>query len=184
MPDLTPEYLAEIRALADAATPGDWTVYAPTYGPITIETDRTEVIAPDSVHCMAYCYGGSSSYTLSAADAAFIAVSRTAIPEMLDEIDHLYFLLSESQTDLDNEREFRDADDQIAEMRADVLREEWQIARAERDALAAKVARVEALAEEWSRAPAVGGNSAEQWEFDTERNCAQALRAALAGGEQ
>lgn len=40
--------------------------------------------------------------------------------------------------------------------------------------LAAKVARVEALAEEWSRAPA----------FDTERNCAQELRAALAGGEQ
>ena len=72
---------------------------------------------------------------------------RTAIPEMLDEIDHLYFLLSESQTDLENEREFRDADDQIAEMRADVLREEWQIARAERDALAAKVARVEALIE-------------------------------------
>ncbi|MGC4151522.1 MAG: hypothetical protein QM628_00390 [Propionicimonas sp.] len=136
---LTPEYLAEIRALADAATPGDWTVDAPTRGLITIETGRAEVIAPDSVHCMAYCYGGSSSYTLSAADAAFIAVSRTAVPKLLDEIELLHYLLSESQTDLDNERESRDADDQIA----DVIREEWQIARAERDALAAKVARVE-----------------------------------------
>ncbi|MCW5952064.1 MAG: hypothetical protein KIT69_07385 [Propionibacteriaceae bacterium] len=59
------------------------------------------------------------------------------------EVERLHYLLTESQTDLDNEREFRDADDQIAEMRADVIREEWQLARAERDALAAQVARVE-----------------------------------------
>lgn len=99
------------------------------------------------------------------------AVVLDAVPELLDEIERLNYLLTESQTDLDNEREFRDIDDQTSEMRADVIREEWQLARAERDALAAKVARVEALRASWRLTSSY-----------TLANAAEGLRVALAGG--
>lgn len=177
MTGLTPKYLAYLREVADGAIPGPWDYMTNRVGDspliVTIYTDDPD--DPTLIKPL-ICFESS---TENLPDAQFIAVSRTAIPEMLDEIDHLYFLLSESQTDLDNEREFRDADNQIAEMRADVLREEWQIARAERDALAAKVARVEALILDWQangNSRPLGDPRAEVW-----HKAARQLRAALAG---
>ena len=56
----------------------------------------------------------------------------------------------ETQTDLDNEREYRDLDDQTAELRADVIREEWQIARARAERAEAEVERLRRIGSEWT----------------------------------
>ena len=80
------ERLAELRALADAATPGPWnhdslwlpnSILGPVHQPD--DSDTTEEVLlfadPDFGH--------------KPQDLAFIAASRTAIPELLDEIERL-----------------------------------------------------------------------------------------------
>ena len=83
---MTAERISELRALAAAASPGPWNhdiVWLPNsiLGPVhkTDDSDTTEEVLlfadPDFGH--------------KPQDLAFIAASRTAIPELLDEIQEL-----------------------------------------------------------------------------------------------
>ena len=65
--DMTPERIAELRALANAATPGPWEPRWLQYPDCTI--------------------------ALGSEDAAFIAAARTALPEALLEIERLTNLI-------------------------------------------------------------------------------------------
>lgn len=74
----TPERLAELRALAEKATPGPWTI--PSGGnaflPIPIRAKAGPIsVQPATAH--------------SLPDAAFIATAREALPHALDEIERL-----------------------------------------------------------------------------------------------
>ena len=80
---MTDERLAELRALADAATPGIW--------------DFTSHNVPGTYR--AHILGEPPVLIISMArrdeDLAFIAASRTAIPELLDEVERLRAELEE-----------------------------------------------------------------------------------------
>lgn len=69
---MTPERLAELRAIAAAATPGPWT----TSSAWSVRSGRDELVA-------------ATSYYNHEADAEFIAAARTAIPALLAEIERL-----------------------------------------------------------------------------------------------
>ena len=100
---MTDERLAELRALAAAATPGPWRrgvwrgqchvedhvpMYHGTTSPcvydFTFDADVSNQIAPPKGNHFLFDERG-----LNEQDAAFIAASRTAIPELLDEIQEL-----------------------------------------------------------------------------------------------
>jgi hypothetical protein len=66
--------IAELRSLSDAATPGPWTAEIYPYG---------EGYVRDIPRY------GHEGENISSEDAAFIAESRNAIPELLDEIERL-----------------------------------------------------------------------------------------------
>lgn len=83
---MTPARIAELRALADAATPGPWdgTDYS-----VSGQTDgRSQFVA--AVSCEVY-----DSNPRYAQDSAFIASARTAVPELLDEVERLRDALEE-----------------------------------------------------------------------------------------
>jgi hypothetical protein len=78
---MTPERIAELRALAESAVPGPWraTQYA------TVWSEGAETRVADTV--------GSSH-----GDARFIAAARTALPEALDAIERVRALLTRAYT--------------------------------------------------------------------------------------
>lgn len=82
---MTPSRLAEIKALADAATPGPWRWF-PNPHP-NDETIETRI-----------AFGDPWTYSLWSGirerDAAFIAASRTAVPELVAEVERLTALLA------------------------------------------------------------------------------------------
>lgn len=79
--------LDEIRARADAATGGPWEVRKSRSGNNWIDgRNYDEILAPETVECMAYCYGGSSMIRLDDMDAAFIAAARDDVPWLLAEV--------------------------------------------------------------------------------------------------
>lgn len=69
---MAPDRVAELRALADAATPGPWTLYDRGVG--------WEVSELPDVH---------DGTTFNRPDAEFVAAARTAIPELLDDVEQL-----------------------------------------------------------------------------------------------
>jgi hypothetical protein len=81
------DFVAEARALAAAATPGPWrwTQRGIDGG----ENFWTDVIVPGRVECMAYCYGGSSTFEMDNEqdDAEFIAAARSLVPALCDQVD-------------------------------------------------------------------------------------------------
>lgn len=82
------EWIAEQRALADAATAPPWKPWKS--GTPWIEGGENgydDVLAPDYVACMSHCYGGSSRVEISDADHAFIIASRTTVPALLAAVE-------------------------------------------------------------------------------------------------
>lgn len=79
--EVTPERVAELRALADAATPGPW-----EYGTAMCCPDMGWVDGPSGRVCG---LATKSTHGMNAEDAEFCAASRTALPEALDEIERL-----------------------------------------------------------------------------------------------
>ena len=85
---MTDEHLAELRALADAATSGPWKV---SDTPLAPDFENAWVVLEDGRDGLHAGYDGQ----FSVADAAFIAASRTAIPELLDVIARVKKVLAE-----------------------------------------------------------------------------------------
>lgn len=84
---MTPSRLAKIKALADAATEGPWGYTYDGSG------DYTVGLAKDPQgdgNTIASLYGPVETGT----DAAFIAASRTAVPELVAEVERLTALLA------------------------------------------------------------------------------------------
>lgn len=69
---MTPKRIAELRALCEKATPGPW-YESMTYTPSVFPKDSTTAVAFD----------------LLKTDMNFIAAARTAVPELLDEIERV-----------------------------------------------------------------------------------------------
>ena len=91
MTDMTPERLAEIRARAEAATPGPWE--AEDYS--TDPGDEGSCITagePGTMRQRAVAYAIDYPWTTPescAADATFIAHARTDVPELAAEVERL-----------------------------------------------------------------------------------------------
>jgi hypothetical protein len=80
VPDLTPERLAELRRLHEAATPGPWGTYKSLNGwHITVPPSN------DPLHLGLVGNQGN--------DMMLCATARNALPDLLDEIDRLRELL-------------------------------------------------------------------------------------------
>lgn len=122
MGPLTTEYLEEIKALSQAATPGPWMLsetdaYAEVWGKNCNENGEMPLAL----------VGGTFK------DAEFIARSREAIPRLVAEVERMTRELKEEKT-----RSY------CAECSYDKWKEDCLLARSERDAA---VRRVEAIAE-------------------------------------
>lgn len=110
------EELAEIRAVSDEATPGPWFLaYATVHDrPRAQEFMRIERETPDAAPDAAYeklpdtaiCHvpvvAGDTPTAQGARDAKFIAVARTAVPRLLDEVAQLRDHVSHIPALLDN----------------------------------------------------------------------------------
>lgn len=83
------------RDLAATGTPGAWELSKPASGDPWIEQvglTGNAVLEHEQVDCMSYCYGGSSRYNLSDADALKIVRAVNALPaiaDLLDAIDNI-----------------------------------------------------------------------------------------------
>lgn len=89
MPDALTARLAELRALADAATTGPWRTYATDRQDDGIEVTERVYVMGGTRHSVAYV-GRADVDDLHdpiAADARLIAASRTALPALLDAVE-------------------------------------------------------------------------------------------------
>lgn len=90
---MTPERLAELRRLADAATPGPWAWEATSQQDnswcvgTTDPPHEGEVVTDDDTVVVDWVAESGNAERL--ADAAFLAASRTAVPDLLDEVERL-----------------------------------------------------------------------------------------------
>jgi|JI10StandDraft_1071094.scaffolds.fasta_scaffold921141_2 hypothetical protein len=75
------------RELADSGTPGPWRITQRDTGNWIDAGEYDEVLAPEQVECMAYCYGGSSAIEMSDTDAAKIVRAVNALPAIADLLD-------------------------------------------------------------------------------------------------
>jgi hypothetical protein len=92
--DITDERLAELRALADAATSGAWTIEdcsEPGSSGFRIYNEAGDCIAGN----FDYEVGG----VLERVDAEFIAASRAAVPELLAEVEQMKAERDEAKAD-------------------------------------------------------------------------------------
>lgn len=89
---ITTEQIQELRAWCDAATPGPWKEEPNLGGTPCVISEKTAI-------CCTYRMGGQASV-----DAAFIAASRTALPQLLDEVSTLRAQLAEAQMEIDRLR--------------------------------------------------------------------------------
>ena len=165
--------LDEIKARAEAATPGPWLQDGPwwtddggsepTALPCVVDANRALVVFPPDATDV-----GMKRPEDRAANMAFIAAAREDVPWLVSEVARLTAELAEVK------RTYTPCD-------LDLL--------TERDALAAQVARVEALAEDWRYKGQFGwgpwqigeGPDPEGYVMD---HCASALRDALAADTQ
>lgn len=104
------KYLAEIKARADAATPGPWE-YSECASEIWSESGDTVISGVD--------WGGCA---ISASDADFIAQARTDIPALVAEVERLNRELSRIRSNASDDKKMRrkditDKDQQIATLK-------------------------------------------------------------------
>lgn len=86
---MSPERIAELRALCNAkVTPGPWEAH----GDSVIASHPTNLDQAPVVHTDGFWFPREAG-----ANARFIAAARTALPELLDEIERLRGALSETQ---------------------------------------------------------------------------------------
>src|SRR5579875_3536452 len=94
---MTPERIAELRRLCGAATPGPWKcwgVWGPVKGTDFMAVSRIGPEAPEWAGIVADpLYPPNADFYAKREDAEFVAIARTALPEALDEIEHLRDLL-------------------------------------------------------------------------------------------
>lgn len=181
---MSADRLAEIKARAEAATPGPWVrdMHSPDMGGRSgwhIRGPRQ--LGPRSVVL--------NSRMLSA-DAEFIEGSREDVPWLVEQVERLDRWKFEACEVMSGLRELGKALGLPlgVQITGPAALAEVERLTAERDALAAQVARVEALADEWRYKGEFGwgpwqsgeGPDPEGYVLD---HCASALRAALAGSE-
>ena len=181
---MSADRLAEIKARAEAATPGPWVrdMQSPDMGGRSgwhIRGPRQ--LGPRSVVL--------NSRMLSA-DAEFIEGSREDVPWLVEQVERLDRWKFEACEVMSGLRELGKALGLPlgVQITGPAALAEVERLTAERDALAAQVARVEALADEWRYKGEFGwgpwqsgeGPDPEGYVLD---HCASALRAALAGSE-
>ena len=135
--------LDEIKARAEAATLGPWHAWDRGIG---WEVHKGEECAPGGRSCDAL--NGEFRDTFTREDAEFIAAAREDVPWLIERIGELNGAICWDTTCLNCSSLLDSNYDQY--MRAEIAEAEVERLTAERDALAAQVARVEALAEEWS----------------------------------
>ena len=145
--------LDKIKARADAATKGPWLQDGPwwtddggpepTALPCVVDVDRALVVFPPDATDV-----GMKRPEDRAANMAFIAAAREDVPWLIERIGELNGAICWDTTCLNCASLLDSNYDQY--MRAEIAEAEVERLTAERDALAAQVARVESLAEEWS----------------------------------
>lgn len=148
---MTATRLAELRALADAATEGPWVMHCDDMEVIVVQADGDRW----PMACYPIARGMEQGESDGEDDGAFIAAARTAVPELLDEVERLQSVLDELRNDYGTRVRERDEWEGNAEDLAERLRLMTREARlisrvrdrrmAERDAMAAKLAAVEHL---------------------------------------
>jgi len=104
MPDLTPERLAELRRLHEAATPGPWKLWngwGPVAGTEYMVVYRIGPEGDEWVGIIAdYRYPPSADLYAKREDAELVAAARNALPELLDEIQRLKGVILRAAADL------------------------------------------------------------------------------------
>ena len=128
--------LDEIKARAEAATKGPWS-FDWSEGEVPVFYGQTTKIS-----------GTFSVEANTIEDAEFIAAAREDVPWLIECIGELNGAICWDTTCLNCSSLLDSNYDQY--MRAEIAEAEVERLTAERDALAAQVARVESLAEEWS----------------------------------
>ena len=160
--------LDEIKARADAATKGPWLQDGPwwtddggsepTALPCVVDASRALVVFPPDATDV-----GMKRPEDRAANMAFIAAAREDVPWLVERVRACSSLLDSNY-------------DQY--MRAEIAEAEVERLTAERDALAAQVARVESLAGQWERLAVTAINpDSREWL----QACAATLRECLSG---
>ena len=160
MSELTPERLAEIKARAEKATPGPWTA---TYEESDQWTSITGAGLFDGGHWMV-CPEVATTEGEPGEDSDFIAHAREDVPDLLAEVERLRATskprnMALHYAALRNAEAWRDSAEaslQRVTFNRDELREKLAGARAERDALQAKLDQVRAWSEERSMLTASG----------------------------
>ena len=166
--------LDEIKARAEAATKGPWS-FDWSEGEVPVFYGQTTKIS-----------GTFSVEANTIEDAEFIAAAREDVPWLIECIGELNGAICWDTTCLNCSSLLDSNYDQY--MRAEIAEAEVERLTAERDALAAQVARAESLAEEWRYKGQFGwgpwqigeGPDPEGYVMD---HCAFALRDTLAGSE-
>lgn len=91
MTKIDEKWLAEAQAVCDAATPGPWTAQMGEFGDTRLHglvaSDGADIVSIDDSGC--YYAGETGGLSMKGADAAFIALARTALPEALAELRRL-----------------------------------------------------------------------------------------------
>ena len=165
--------LDEIKARAEAATKGPWS-FDWSEGEVPVFYGQTTKIS-----------GTFSVEANTIEDAEFIAAAREDVPWLIECIGELNGAICWDTTCLNCSSLLDSNYDQY--MRAEIAEAEVERLTAERDALAAQVARAESLAEEWEREAddllrnCYSGRDV----FEAERTMQMVseLRAVLAGSE-
>ena len=172
--------LDEIKARADAATEGPWV--RDMHSPDMSGRSGWYIRGPRKL--------GLRSMVLNSrmlpGDAEFVEAAREDVPWLIERVQELSGAICWDTTCLNCSSLLDSNYDQY--MRAEIAEAEVERLTAERDALAAQVARVESLAEEWRYKGQFGwgawqlgeGPDPEGYVMD---HCASALLAALAGSE-
>ena len=93
MNELTDDRLAELRKIAEAATPGDWCVGVDRDGTavaIDCGDGYADVLQGGPVSCMDYCYGGVSTVEARDADwAHMVAFDPPTVLALLSDVKRL-----------------------------------------------------------------------------------------------
>lgn len=116
---MTPEQRRELRELAEKATPGPWEIWTSnSFRRITGAPINSRVARDGGVLSAIVCRDGHPDLDGQNRDAdlAFIAASRTAVPELLDENDALRAELAEMRSAGDETQAMRDRDETRAKL--------------------------------------------------------------------
>lgn len=98
MPELTPERLAELRALAKKATSRPWFIQRGTFRKVLCEFGSTVYAADDELRYIAQCADCVNMVpTPNHDNAAFIAEFANTATDLLDEIDRLRAVVNAAQ---------------------------------------------------------------------------------------